>query len=249
MDATLVTASSDKEGAAPTWKRGYGFHPLGAWLANTRECLAMLLRPGNAGSNTFTDRRKVLAAAIRQAPARFRRKILVRVDGVGASHELVKHLLSLSSARRADDTLQTSVAQVFNERGDGMIIRGGPAHVSRDDRQPHLTAEHAEILLADCLSRYRKEHHTIPARLVLHKSSSYTTAEMNGFRGAADKEHLHSLELLWIPGGEAIRLFRHGQHPPLRCTMLSLDDQRHLLYTHGSVPFYGTYPGLYVRYR
>src|SRR3984885_7992330 len=44
MDATLVTASSDKEGAAPTWKKGYGFHPLGAWLANTREGLAMLLR-------------------------------------------------------------------------------------------------------------------------------------------------------------------------------------------------------------
>ena len=101
MDATLVTASSDKEGAAPTWKKGYGFHPLGAWLANTRECLAMLLRPGNAGSNTFTDHKEVLAAAIRQVPARFRRKILIRVDGAGASHELVKHLLSLSSARRA----------------------------------------------------------------------------------------------------------------------------------------------------
>ncbi len=72
LDATLVTASSDKEGAAPTWKMGYGFHPLGAWLANTRECLAMLLRPGNAGSNTFTDHRDVLAAAIRQVPARFR---------------------------------------------------------------------------------------------------------------------------------------------------------------------------------
>ena len=100
MDATLVTACSDKEGAAPTWKKGYGFHPLGAWLANTRECLAMLLRPGNAGSNTFTDHRDVLAAAIRQIPARFRRKILVRVDGAGASHELIKHLLSLSSARR-----------------------------------------------------------------------------------------------------------------------------------------------------
>jgi hypothetical protein len=98
MDATLVTASSDKEGAAATWKMGYGFHPLGAWLANTRECLAMLLRPGNAGSNTFTDHRDVLAAAIRQVPARFRRKILVRVDGAG--HELVKHLLSLSSPRR-----------------------------------------------------------------------------------------------------------------------------------------------------
>ena len=41
-----------------------GFHPLGAWLANTPECLAMLLRPGNAGSNTFTDHREVLAAAV-----------------------------------------------------------------------------------------------------------------------------------------------------------------------------------------
>jgi hypothetical protein len=100
MDATLVTASSDKEGAAPTWKKGYGFHPLGAWLANTRECLAMLLRPGNAGSNTFTDHKEVLAAAIRQVPARFRRKILIRVDGAGASHDLIAHLLSLSSPRR-----------------------------------------------------------------------------------------------------------------------------------------------------
>ena len=103
MDATLVTASSDKEGAAPTWKKGYGFHPLGAWLANTRECLAMLLRPGNAGSNTFTDHKEVLAAAIRQVPARFRGKILIRVDGAGASHELVEApaVLVLRAAGRA----------------------------------------------------------------------------------------------------------------------------------------------------
>ena len=100
MDATLVTARSDKERAAATWKKGYGFHPLGAWCANTRECLAMLLRPGNAGSNTFTDHRDVLAAAIRQVPARFRARILVRVDGAGSSHDLVKHLLSMSSPRR-----------------------------------------------------------------------------------------------------------------------------------------------------
>src|SRR5437764_12557007 len=100
LDATLVTASSDKEGAAATWKKGYGFHPLGAWLATTREPLAMLLRPGNAGSNTFTDHRDVLAAAIRQVPARSRNKILIRVDGAGASHELIGHLLSLASPRK-----------------------------------------------------------------------------------------------------------------------------------------------------
>jgi hypothetical protein len=100
IDATLVTAHSDKEGAAPTWKKGYGFHPLGAWCRNTRECLAMKLRPGNAGSNTFTDHEEVLAAALRQVPSRFRRKTMVRVDGAGASHDLVEHLLSLNSKMR-----------------------------------------------------------------------------------------------------------------------------------------------------
>ncbi|MGH3282275.1 MAG: IS1380 family transposase [Trebonia sp.] len=100
MDATLVTAHSDKENARPTWKMGYGFHPLAAWCTSTRECLAMLLRPGNAGSSTFADHKEVLTAAIRQVPAAYRRKILVRLDGAGASHDLVKHLLSLTSKRR-----------------------------------------------------------------------------------------------------------------------------------------------------
>jgi Transposase DDE domain group 1 len=100
LDGTLITARSDKEGAAPTFKMGYGFHPLGAWCANTAESLAMLLRSGNAGSNTFTDHLAVLTAAIRQIPARMRSRLLVRVDGAGASHELITRLLSLSSRRR-----------------------------------------------------------------------------------------------------------------------------------------------------
>src|SRR4029077_4589837 len=61
---------------------------------------AMLLRPGNAGSNTFADHLTVLTAAIRQIPSRMRSRLLVRVDGAGASHELISHLLSLSSRRR-----------------------------------------------------------------------------------------------------------------------------------------------------
>ena len=100
MDATLITAHSDKEGTAPTFKKGYGFHPLGAWLANTAESLAMLLRPGNAGSNDAADHIAVLTAAIRQIPPRMRSRLLVRVDGAGASHELIAHLLSLTSRRR-----------------------------------------------------------------------------------------------------------------------------------------------------
>src|SRR5712691_4629270 len=100
LDATLITAHSDKQGAAPTFKKGYGFHPLGAWLANTTESLAMLLRPGNAGPDTFADHAAVLTAAIRQIPSRMRSRLLVRTDGAGASHELIAHLLSLATTRR-----------------------------------------------------------------------------------------------------------------------------------------------------
>jgi hypothetical protein len=100
MDGTLVTAHSHKQGAAPTWKMGFGFHPLAAWCMNTRECLDMLLRPGNAGSNTFTDHKDDLDRALKQVPAKFRRRVMIRIDGAGASHELVKHLLTLSSPRK-----------------------------------------------------------------------------------------------------------------------------------------------------
>jgi Transposase DDE domain group 1 len=100
LDATLITARTGKEGAAAIFKMGYGFHRLGGWLANTAENLAMLLRPGNAGSNTFADHLAVLTAAIRQIPARMRARLLVRVDGAAASHELITHLLSLCTRRR-----------------------------------------------------------------------------------------------------------------------------------------------------
>jgi DDE family transposase len=100
LDATLITAHSEKTGAAATFKKGFGFHPLAAWCANTRECLAMLLRPGNAGSNTVADHIKVLDAAIAQIPDSHRKKILVRVDGAGATHELLDYIRSLNTAGR-----------------------------------------------------------------------------------------------------------------------------------------------------
>ena len=49
VDATLVTAHSEKEQAAATFKRGFGFHPIAVWCDNTTELLAATLRPGNAG--------------------------------------------------------------------------------------------------------------------------------------------------------------------------------------------------------
>lgn len=100
MDATVITCSSRKERAAGTYKGTWGFHPLAAWCANTCECLAMMLRPGNAGSNTASEHIAVLGDALAQLPRGYRRRILVRLDGAGASHALIEHLLSLSTTRR-----------------------------------------------------------------------------------------------------------------------------------------------------
>lgn len=100
VDATIITASSRKQGAAGTYKGSFGFHPLAAWCANTLECLAMLLRPGNAGSNTASDHISVLTDALAQVPRPCRRKILIRLDGAGARHALIEHLISLSTTRR-----------------------------------------------------------------------------------------------------------------------------------------------------
>ncbi len=93
IDATLVTAHSDKQGAAGNFKGGFGFHPIGAWLDNTGEALAAVLRPGNSGSNTAVDHVAVLDLALAQLPDAHRCKpILVRVDGAGFSHALIDHL-------------------------------------------------------------------------------------------------------------------------------------------------------------
>jgi len=52
-----------------------------------------------SGSNTFGGHKEVLDGALKQVPAP-RRKNLVRVDGAGASHDLVGHLLSTSWPRK-----------------------------------------------------------------------------------------------------------------------------------------------------
>ena len=62
----------DREGAKGDFKGGFGYHPLGAWLDNTNEALAAVLRPGNAGSNTATDHLTVIDQALAQLPDRWR---------------------------------------------------------------------------------------------------------------------------------------------------------------------------------
>lgn len=124
LDATVIEASSKKQGAAGTFKMTYGFHPLAGWCANTTECLAMLLRPGNAGANTVADHLEVLAACIAQIPAAYRAKLLIRVDGAGASHGLLERIEALNTTRR---TVRYTVGWKITDADEAAIAALGEA--------------------------------------------------------------------------------------------------------------------------
>ncbi len=94
LDATLLGAHSDKEQAAGTYKGGFGFHPLAAWLDRgdgTGEALATLLRPGNAVANTAADHIDVLEVALDQLDGLLPHaaRVLVRADSAGATREFL----------------------------------------------------------------------------------------------------------------------------------------------------------------
>lgn len=137
LDATVIQAASDKEGAQPNYK-GYGFHPLTAWCSNTDENLAMMNRDGSAGSFTAADHIAVMDAAPVQVPAEHRRDVLVTVDGAGASRNLIKHLEALNTARvhgRRGRRLEYSIGWPLDARTTAAIEA-----TTDGDWSPALTA-------------------------------------------------------------------------------------------------------------
>ena len=96
IDATIVTSCSEKDQAAPTWKKTFGFHPLTVFAdhgaGGSGEPLAILLRPGNAGSNTAADHIQATRLALAQLPPGRRRRVLIRADSGGGTHEFLTWL-------------------------------------------------------------------------------------------------------------------------------------------------------------
>ncbi|MFE5109460.1 IS1380 family transposase [Streptomyces sp. NPDC056663] len=124
LDGALVTAHSDKQDAAPTWKRTYGHHPLMGFIdhgpGGTGEPVAALLRPGNAGSNTASDHITATRQALAQLPKKYRRgrRTLIRTDSAGGTHDFVAWLaqrgrwLSYSVGMVITDTIHQHVLKV-----------------------------------------------------------------------------------------------------------------------------------------
>jgi hypothetical protein len=115
LDGVLVIAHSEKQDAAPTWKKTYGHHPLVGFVdhgpGGTGEAVAALLRPGNAGSNTAADHITAARLALAQLPKRYRRgrQTLIRTDSAGGTHDFVSWLA------RQGRWLSYSVGMVITE--------------------------------------------------------------------------------------------------------------------------------------
>lgn len=143
------------------------------------------------------------------------------------------------------DQIWTSAAQMFDERGRGFILRGGPAQSEARGRHPYLTVEEARQLTESALAAYRSIHRTMPARVIVMKTSRFREDEAEGVCKALDEAGVELRDLVWIHESYSVKVLRDGDFPVLRGTFVELDGNG-LLYTNGSIPYYGTYPGLYV---
>ena len=96
IDATIVTSCSEKEQAMPTWKKTYGHHPLTVFADHgpegSGEPLAVMLRPGNAGSNTAADHIEATRLGLAQLPRHLRRRVLIRADSGGGTQDFLAWL-------------------------------------------------------------------------------------------------------------------------------------------------------------
>ncbi len=142
LDATLITAHSERDQAAGTYKGGYGFAPMLAYGDETGEALAGLLRLGNAGANNAADQIAVAERAVGQIRAKHIEtiEIVLRVDSAGASHELLDWC--------RDGQIEFSVGYDLTETVRAAILKiPEPAWVCSldQDGQARLNGEVCEI--------------------------------------------------------------------------------------------------------
>jgi Transposase DDE domain group 1 len=178
IDATLLTAHSDKELAAGNYKHGYGFHPLGCWLDETGEALAAILRPGNAGSNTAEDHFTVLGLALAQLPAEdLPREILVRTDIGGQTHQFTADCreagIRFSVGYELTETVRQAILQVPETAWVQAINGAG------EDRDGAWVAELTDRI---DLSAWPEGTRLICRRERPHPGAQFTIFDEHGYR-------------------------------------------------------------------
>ena len=178
IDATLLTAHSDKELAAGNYKHGYGFHPLGCWLDETGEALAAILRPGNAGSNTAEDHFTVLGLALAQLPVEdLDREILVRTDIGGCTHAFTSDCRDAGIRFSVGYELTQTVRAAIIELPEAAWIQA--TNANGEDREGASVAELTKHL---DLSAWPEGSRLICRRERPHPGAQFTIFDEHGYR-------------------------------------------------------------------
>ena len=179
IDGTLVTAHSDKEGAAPTYKRGYGFYPLVASLDATGEPLVALLRPGNAGSGTAADPITVLDAALAPLPVDpHQQEVIVRTDSAGCSHDFLGHCATQGVRFIGGHALTEDLAATVSGRRRRRWI---PA-VTADGTAERDVGEVAELTPYVDLTGWPPGSRLLVRREIPHPGAQLTFTDVHGYR-------------------------------------------------------------------
>jgi hypothetical protein len=195
MDATLVEVHSEnKAGTAPTYKRGFGFHPMLCFADATGEALAARLRPGNAGANTVADHLDVLDDAIAQLPvevaaghrpgegaSEVARAVVVRTDSAGCTHGFVEGCrgrnIGFAVVARSNKQVAAAISRTFTDPGTG---RWAPAR--RQNGEVRDGASVAELTDLVDLSDWPAGTRLIVRREPLHPGAQQTLFPSSEFR-------------------------------------------------------------------
>lgn len=188
IDPTLVVAhSDDKDGAAKTYKRTWGFHPMLAYLDRgdgTGEALAGRLRPGNAGANNPADLLEVFDVAWANLPALpDELGVVVRTDSAAASHHFVDHLRAHGVRFSVGFPLSPPVKAAIRAAHDDPDQAWATAVTQ--DGQVRDGAHVAELTDRVDLSRWPAGTRLIVRREPLHPGAQQTFDDLDGHRFTA----------------------------------------------------------------
>ena len=192
IDSTLVEVHTEtKQGAAPNYKGGFGFHPM-LCATSDGEPLWIAQRRGNAAANSIADHLEVLDGAIAQLLAEVasghragddaslaQRDIWLRVDSAGCSKRLAKALRDRNvvymPAARSNEAISAAIATT---RIDPDMWR--PA--AKNPKQRSCRAQVAELTNSIDLAGWPTGTRLIVRREPLHPGAQRTLFDSPNWR-------------------------------------------------------------------
>jgi len=217
LDATVVVAHSEKQSAAATFTRTFGFHPLFAFVDHDPatgaggEVLAGLLRPGNANANSAADHITVLDQALEQLPGPVRARVVVRADGGGGTKAFLTRITNLGLQYSIGIGTAIGVDQVLLAR----LPKAAWTQAYDPDGRPRESAQVAELtgLLPELTGRgWPARMRVIARRERPHPGAQLRLTDVEGWRITlfatnTPTGQLADLEVRPTPGS------RRGPHP------------------------------------